>query len=58
MKKTEYERIRKVSAEFEAMAKTEKYHARSILVLPENETYGEFLEDARRNVGRLHTNRI
>lgn len=42
--KTEYERIRKVSAEFEAMAKTEKYHARSILVLPENETYGEFLE--------------
>ena len=23
---------------------TEKYHARSILVLPENETYGEFLE--------------
>ena len=38
---SEYE---KFSAEFEAMAKTEKYHARSILVLPENETYGEFLE--------------
>lgn len=42
--RTEYERIRKISAEFEEIAKKEKHHAHSILVLPENETYAEFLE--------------